>query len=56
MLIGMKRLNNFQYDHFCESPDARSEPGSSVSIVPGYWLDDWAIEDPSPAQAKGFFL
>jgi hypothetical protein len=31
------------------------EPGSSVSIVPGYGLDDWAIQVRSPA-GKGFFL
>jgi hypothetical protein len=29
------------------------EPGSSVSIVSGYGLDDRAIEVPSPAEAKG---
>jgi hypothetical protein len=28
--------------------------GSSVSIVPGYWLDDRAIEVRSPAKAKDF--
>jgi hypothetical protein len=28
------------------------EPGSSVSIVSGYWLDDRAIEVRSPAAAK----
>jgi hypothetical protein len=27
---------------------------SSVSIVSGYGLDDWAIEVPSPAEAKDF--
>jgi hypothetical protein len=32
------------------------EPGSSVSIVSSYGLDDLAIEDRSPAEAKGFFL
>jgi hypothetical protein len=32
------------------------EPGSSVSIVPGYRLDDRAIEVRSPAEEKGFFL
>jgi hypothetical protein len=32
------------------------EPGSSVSIVPVYGLDDRAIEVRSPAEAKGFFL
>jgi hypothetical protein len=30
-----------------------SEPGSSASIVPGYRVDDWAIEARSPAEAKG---
>jgi hypothetical protein len=30
--------------------------GSSVSIVPGYRLDDRAIKDRSPAEVKGFFL
>jgi hypothetical protein len=33
-----------------------SEPGSSVSVVSGYDLDDRAIEARSPAEAKGFFL
>jgi hypothetical protein len=33
-----------------------SEPGSSVSTVSGYRLDDRAIEVRSPAEAKGFFL
>jgi hypothetical protein len=31
----------------------RFEPGSSVSIVSGYRLDDRAIEIRSPAEAKG---
>jgi hypothetical protein len=31
------------------------EPGSSVSIVSGYGLDDRAIKVRSPAEAKGFF-
>jgi hypothetical protein len=31
-----------------------SEPGSSVSIVSGYGLDDRAIEVQSPEEAKGF--
>jgi hypothetical protein len=38
------------------SADETSEPGSSVSIVSGYGLDDRAIEVRSPAEAKGFFL
>jgi hypothetical protein len=33
-----------------------SEPGSSVSVVSGYSLDDRAIEVRSLAEAKGFFL
>jgi hypothetical protein len=32
------------------------EPGSSVTIVSGYGLDDQAIELRFPAGAKGFFL
>jgi hypothetical protein len=32
------------------------EPGSSVSVVPGYRLDDQVIEVQSPAEARGFFL
>jgi hypothetical protein len=32
----------------------RNESGSSVSIVSGYGLDDWAIEVRSPAEAKDF--
>jgi hypothetical protein len=30
--------------------------GSSVSIVSGYGLDNWAMEVRSPAEAEGFFL
>jgi hypothetical protein len=33
-----------------------SEPGSSVSIVSGYGLDDRGIEVRSPAEANDFFL
>jgi hypothetical protein len=32
------------------------DPGSSVSTVPGYGLDDRVIEVRSQAEAKGFFL
>jgi hypothetical protein len=32
------------------------EPGSSVSVVSGYGLDDWAIEVRFLAEAKGFFV
>jgi hypothetical protein len=35
---------------------AYRKPGSSVSIVSDYGLDDRAIEVRSPAEAKGFFL
>jgi hypothetical protein len=35
---------------------ATREPGSSVSIVSGYGLDDRAIGFRSPAEEKGFFL
>jgi hypothetical protein len=33
---------------------SKCEPGSSVSIVSGYGLDERAIEFRSPAEAKGF--
>jgi hypothetical protein len=33
-----------------------SKPGSSVSIVSGYRMDDQAIKVRSPAEAKEFFL
>jgi hypothetical protein len=36
-------------------PQSDQEPGSSVSIVFGYGLDDQAIEVQSLAAAKGFF-
>jgi hypothetical protein len=32
------------------------EMGSSVNIVSGYRLDNWAIEVQSPEEAKGFLL
>jgi hypothetical protein len=34
----------------------KGQPGSSVSTVSGYGLDDQTIEVRSPAEAKGFFL
>jgi hypothetical protein len=34
--------------------DLAVEPGSSVSVVFGYGLDDRAIDVRSPAEAKGF--
>jgi hypothetical protein len=36
--------------------ESMDEPGSSVSIVSGYGLDDRAIEVRSLAKTKGFFL
>jgi hypothetical protein len=46
--------------HFAFSPThpkpALGEPGSSVSIVSGYGLDERTIEFRPPAEAKGFFL
>jgi hypothetical protein len=39
---------------FCFNSYACDEPGSSVSIVSGYGLDDRAIEVRSPAGAKDF--
>jgi hypothetical protein len=44
------------YRSIYEGKTILSEPGSSVSIVSVYGLDDWAIEIRSPAEAKGFFL
>jgi hypothetical protein len=38
---------NVSFKYYCE-------PGSSVSIVSGYGLDDRAIEVRSPAEAKDF--
>jgi hypothetical protein len=35
---------------------AESGPGSSVSIVSDYGLDDQAIAVRSPTEVKGFFL
>jgi hypothetical protein len=43
----------FKYQH---RYGVNTEPGSSVSIVSGYGLDDWAIEVQSPAEAEDFFL
>jgi hypothetical protein len=42
--------------HLLAVEDSIFEPGSSVSILSGYGLDDRAIEIRSPAEAKGFFL
>jgi hypothetical protein len=46
-----------KYENFVLFSDTSSEtyePGSSVSIVSGYWLDDRAIEVRSPAGTKDF--
>jgi hypothetical protein len=40
--------------HFYESLFWRCEPGSSVSIVSAYGLDDRAVEVRSSAEAKDF--
>jgi hypothetical protein len=40
--------------HFSVLTSVVTEPGSSVSIVSGYGLDDRAIEIRSPAEAKDF--
>jgi hypothetical protein len=54
-------VSNFSRRHKITIPNlfrclSEREPGSSVSIVSGYGLDDRAIEVRSPAEAKGFFL
>jgi hypothetical protein len=41
-----------QYNNFC----CFEELGSSVSIISGYGLDDWAMDVRSPAEAKEFLL
>jgi hypothetical protein len=41
---------------FTKTRNIEGEPGSSVSIVSDYGLDDRAIELQCPAEAKGFFL
>jgi hypothetical protein len=51
----VSRSTNFTAQLYCFKA-ARKKPGSSVSIVSGYGLDDWAIEIRSPVEAKGFFL
>jgi hypothetical protein len=43
-------------EYFSRSKLVKSDPGSSVSIVSGYGLDDRAKEIRFPAEAKGFFL
>jgi hypothetical protein len=50
-ILGRLRLN---YKGREEEEWLYREPGSSVSIVSGYGLDDRAIEVRSPAEAKGF--
>jgi hypothetical protein len=41
---------------FKSSENFVDEPGSSVSIVSGYGVEDWVIEVRSPAEATGFLL
>jgi hypothetical protein len=54
--IEMDSQNFFQYFRINKSNFTLYEPGSSVSIVSDYGLDDRAIEVRSPAEAKAFFL
>jgi hypothetical protein len=46
----------FRLERFPNHTQQVSEPGSSVSIVSDYGLDDRAIEVRSQAEEKGFFL
>jgi hypothetical protein len=48
-------LNAVSVSYF-SSDITSNEPGSSVSIVSGYGLDDRVIDVRSLAQAGGFFL
>jgi hypothetical protein len=41
---------------FLQSTGNHREPGSSVSIVSGYGLDDWAIKVRSLIEAKEFYF
>jgi hypothetical protein len=41
---------------FLRNPAILQEPGSLISIVSGYGLDDGAFDVESPAEARGFFL
>jgi hypothetical protein len=43
-------------DSIFDIPLINNEPGSSVSVVSGYGLDDRAIGVRFPAEASGFFL
>jgi hypothetical protein len=53
----MQNLRQSTSDHdILPAERSSSEPGSSVSIVSDYGLDDQAIEFRSPAEAKEFFL
>jgi hypothetical protein len=49
-----KMYGRLQRCNLIQFTTIRSEPGSSVSIVSGYGLDDRAIEVRSPADAKDF--
>jgi hypothetical protein len=50
------RLKILKYREFNSLMDVCCEPGSSVSIVSDYGLDDRAIEFRSSAEAKRFLL
>jgi hypothetical protein len=52
----LRETNYFKGRLFNETLPTKKEPGSSVSIVSGYGLDDRTIEVRSPVEAKGFFL
>jgi hypothetical protein len=52
-VTGGRKLRTYKNRVACNT---NYEPGSSVSIVSGYGLDDRAIEVRSPAEAKRFFL
>jgi hypothetical protein len=49
-------ISPYKGDFFRKVVVNNREPGSSVSIVSGYGLDDRAIDVRSPATAKGFLL
>jgi hypothetical protein len=50
----MRDICFLKFGNNCKVRTGHSEPGSSVSIVSGYGLDDRAIEVQSPAEAKFF--
>jgi hypothetical protein len=44
------------YSKYSANNSNKGQPGSSVSIMSGYGLDERAIEVRSSAEVKGFFL